>query len=184
MKAVVVPLFLAVLLAVPIVAFGDDPHTIVPAGEAGPGLYLDKVGPELVGSEKLPIVNRLPIVGRQPLWASYEIGEPITGGVRMYDAEGYTVYGSFIIVELYRLTFTNPTTLYKRLYREFERYDSASGIYRFSIPTDGLEAGFYQVRLGLPNDGELDPEFRVRIGDAVYTVVERPDDEAGCGCGG
>ncbi len=184
MKAVVVPAILVLLLAVPILGLGTGVYTIVPAGAAGPGLYLDKVGPLLEGSERLPIVERLPRIARQPLWAVYEIGEPITGGCVMYDQEGSLVRSQSILVELYRLTFYRQKAYYELIYRERFRCDMRSGIYRFSVPTDGLEAAFYQIRLGLPNAGALDPEFRIQIGDAVFTNdVPPPGYEAGCGCG-
>ncbi|GEM_PF-4909088 len=184
MKAVVVPAFLVFLLALSVAVQGNDSYTIVPAGAAGPGLFLDKVGPLLDGSENLPVVERLPRIARQPLWTVYDIGEPISGGCKLYDGNERLVRSSSIIVGLYRLTFTNPKTYYKLLQRERVRCDLASGIYAFSIPTDDLEVGFYQLRLGLPNGGELDPEFRIQVGDAVFTIEEPPTDAMGCGCGG
>jgi hypothetical protein len=183
MKAVLVPAMLVLSLAVPILALGANAYTIVPAGAAGPGLYLDKVGPLLEGSESLPVVERLPRIARQPLWAIYEIGEPVTGGCKLYDQDDRLVRGSSIIVELYRLSFYRQVAYYELLYRERVRCDMASGIYRFSVPTDGLEAAFYQIRLGLPNGTNLDPEFRIQIGDAVFTNDVPPEEGTGCGCG-
>ena len=185
MKAVIVPVLVVVLIAIPMLALGAQAYTIVPAGAAGPGLYLDKVGPLLEGSESLPIVQRLPRLLRQPLWAVYEIGEPITGGCKLYDQGNRLVRTSSILVELYLLSFYRQKAYYELIYRERVRCEIASGIYRFSIPTDGLEAAFYQVRLGLPNGTNLDPEFRIQIGDAVFTNdVPPPGYEGGCGCGG
>jgi len=184
MKSSVVSMLLVLLVvASSVFALGQTGYTIVPAGAAGPGIYLDKVGPDFEGSERLPVVDRLPRIARQPLWASYEIGESITGGVRMYDEDGRLVRSSSIIVELYRLTFTNPKTYYERIYRDPRVRCDASGTYRFSIPTDGLEAAFYQVRLGLPNGGALDPEFRIRVGDAEFKLEDPPEGAKGCGCG-
>lgn len=184
MKSLVVPAVLVLLIAVSMLSLGGEAYTVVPAGTAGPGLYLDKVGPLSEGSENLPIVNRLPRIARQPLWAVYEIGEPITGGCKLYDEEEKLVRTSSILVELYRLTFYRVKAYYELLYRETVRCDVASGIYRFSVPTDGLEAAFYQIRLGLPNGTNLDPEFRIQIGDAVFTNdVPPPGYEEGCGCG-
>ncbi len=183
MKAIVVPAVLVFLMTVSMLSLGGEAYTIVPAGSAGPGLYLDKVGPLLEGSENLPVVNRLPRIARQPLWAVYEIGEPITGGCKLYGENERLVRSSSIIVELYRLTFYRQKAYYELLYREKVRCDVASGIYRFSVPTDGLEAAFYQIRLGLPNGTNLDPEFRIQIGDAVFTNdVPPPGYEGGCGC--
>jgi hypothetical protein len=185
MKAVVVSAIVALMLAVPMLTLGGEAYTIVPAGGAGPGLFFDQVGPLLDGSGYLPIVDRLPRIARQPLWATYEIGEPITGGCRLYDHNDKLVRTSSIIVELYRLRFYRVKAYYELIYREKVRCDVATGIYRFSIPTDGLEAAFYQVRLGLPNGANLDPEFRIQIGDAVFTNdVPPPGYEGGCGCGG
>ena len=185
MKAAVVPLIVILALACSVGAHANTSYTIVPAGTAGLGIYLDKVGPEFVGSERLAVVDRLPRIGRQPVWAGYEIGEPITGGVRMYDEEGKLVRGSKIIVELYRLTFANPKTYYEQIYRDARvQWDSSTGRYAFSVPTDGLEADYYQLRLGLPNGNALDPEFRLKVGDAEYKLVDPPAGAKGCGCSG
>jgi len=178
MKAVVVPAFLVCLLALSVAVSGNNAYTVVPAGAAGPGLFLDEVGPLLDGSENLPVVERLPRIARQPLWTVYEIGDSISGGCRLYDGDGRLVRSSAIIVELYRLTFTNPKTYYKRIYRDTRVRCNTAGIYHFSIPTDDLEVGFYQLRLGLPNGGELDPEFRLQVGDAVFTIEEQPPTDA------
>jgi len=152
MKAAVAPLIMILALACSVGAYTNTSYTIVPAGTAGPGIYLDEVGPEFVGSERLAVVDRLPRIGRQPVWANYEIGEPITGGVRMYDEEGKLVRDPKIIVELYRLTFTKPKTYYERIYRDVRvRWDSSTGRYAFSVPTDGLGADSHQLRLALPN---------------------------------
>jgi hypothetical protein len=184
MKAVVVPVVLVILVSIPIVAIGAQAYTIVPAGAAGPGLYLDKVGPLLEGSDSLPVVQRLPRIARQPLWAVYEIGEAITGGCKMYDQSDRLVRTSSILVELYQLSFYRQKAYYELIYREKVRCEITSGIYWFSIPTDGLDAAYYQIRLGLPNGTNLDPEFRIQIGDAVFTNdVPPPGYEGGCGCG-
>jgi len=184
MKPTAVPVAVLLLsLLASLLALGNPSYTIVPAGAAGPGIYLDKVVPLPEASESLPVVERLARIARQPLWATYEIGEPITGGLRMYDERNRLVRTSSITVELYLLTFTNPTTYYKSVYRATRIRCDATGTYRFSIPTDGLEAAFYQVRLGLPNSNDLDPEFRIQIGDAVFTIEEKPIDAQGCGCG-
>jgi hypothetical protein len=183
MKAALVPAILVLLLAGSASTLGHTVYTIVPAGAAGPGIYLDKVGPELEGSETLPIEQRLPRIARQPLWASYDIGEPITGAVHIYDEDGRIVRSTSIIVELYRLTFTDPKTYYERIYRDPRVRCDKTGAYRFSVPTDELEPAFYQLRLGLPNGSDLDPEFRVRVGDAEFKIEEPPEGAKGCGCG-
>jgi len=183
MKPIVTPVVGLLLLAGSLLAAGAEVYTVVPAGAAGPDLFFDKIGPDLEGDETLPIVDRLPRVARQPLWATYEIGEPITGGCRLYDEEGKLARGAGIIVELYRLSFYRQHVFYELIYRERVRCDPSSGIYRFSIPTEGLESDYYQVRLGLPNGTNIDPEFRVEVGDAVFNnEVAPPGYEGGCGC--
>lgn len=184
MKAIVVPAVLVLVATLSMLSLGGEAYTVVPAGAAGPGLFLDKVGPLLEGSEGLPIVARLPRIARQPLWAVYEIGEPITGGCKLYDEDGMLARGSSILVELYQLTFVRQKAYYELLYRERFRCEPASGVYRFSVPTDGLAAEFYQIRLGLPNGPNMDPEFRIQIGDAVFSNDGEPPTEGGCGCGG
>jgi len=175
---------MVLLLAVSACALANTNYTIVPAGAAGPGIYLDKVVPDLEGSESLPVVDRLPRIARQPLWAIYDVGEAITGGLRMYGDNGRLVRSSSIIVELYQLLFYRQKAYYTLVFRETRVRCGGDGVYRFSVPTDGREVGFYQVRLGLPNGNELDPEFRIQIGDAVFTNdVPPPDFEEGCGCG-
>jgi len=180
-------LLLSVLLlgSISVTAHGADPYTVVPAGAAGPDVFFDKVHPLLEGSPQLPILARLPRILRQPLWAVYEIGEPITGGANLRDAAGQLVRDQLVIVELYRLHFYGIKAYYTLVSIQYVRFDYRAGSYRFSIPTDGLEAAFYQVRLAFSNTSELDPEFRIQIGDAVFTNdTPPPGYEPGCGCGG
>jgi len=185
MKVAVFLSLAALALATSAPVLGAETYTAVPAGTAGPGLYLDRVGPLFEGSDNFPIVERLPRIARQPLWAVYAIGEPITGGCRLYDEEGDLVRGSSLLVELYRLTFYRQKAYYELVFRQRFGYDGASGRHQFSIPTDGLDAAYYQVRVAIPKSNELDPEFRIQIGDAVFTNdVPPPGVDPDCGCGG
>lgn len=183
MKAAAATAFLTVLIGITMLAAGNDAYVIIPAGEAGPGLFLDRLVP-LEGSETLPLLARLPRIQRQPLWAIYEIGESVSGGCTILDENGDVVRSTFIIAELYRLTFSGEKTYYELLQEKTFGCDRTTATYRFELPTDGLEADFYQIRLGLPNGNELDPEFRIQIGDAVFSNEPDPTLDGGCGCGG
>jgi hypothetical protein len=133
--------------------FGIDTATALPgtglivrpAGTApADGAFLDRCLP-LEEGEDPPI-----IMGRR-LEAIYTIGEPIAGGCMLTDADGEPLCGLIIIAELYRLCVDVFPPEYERVSSEFVRYSATSGCYAYWILTEGLEPGYYDVRLAFPN---------------------------------
>jgi len=142
-----------------------------PTGAAG---ILDRTWPE----DEEP-----PMVGDLPLTATYEAGEVIGGSFELATPWGMPIRDP-VVVTLYRLVeigersagssklgkprgIAGPTppatapageddgdSMFERVALDAFYIYSARGAYRFDIETEGLEVGYYDIRLGLP-DGEV-----------------------------
>jgi len=124
-----------------------------PAGAGDDGSFFDT-------PLDLPEGEEPPMIGTIPLAATFEIGEPITGGCRLLDAHGDAILGSSIEVKLCRVILGTPEELEEVIRRIF-RYDAEEGCYRFELETDELPPGIYDVRLVLPDGSEK--ILRVRL---------------------
>jgi len=120
---------------------------IVPSGDSGHGAFLDRVLPLEDGEGP-------PQVGTYTLAAQFEIGDPATGSCRLLDSDGSTLVASYVIVELYRLTFDGNDQFLEQLSHEVVHYNWENGCYDFSCDTSELEPGYYIVYLVFPDGSE------------------------------
>jgi len=153
-----------------------EPATFVPAGYAGEGLYLDRDLPLEAGEDR-------PIINTQRLYAAYNVGEHITGGVAIVDEDGDPVSGQLVTVELMQIFFYGGNhACYETVSKVRVRYDFLTKTYRFSLDTTGLEPAFYDVRFAYWNQYEL--KHRVQIGDVEFhsDLDETPACACNCGC--
>jgi hypothetical protein len=106
---------------------------------AGAGEILDRGWPE--GEEP-------PRIGELVVSATYEVGELITGCCAVVDSKGNPGNVSSINVVWYAVTigddFDTREVIEARLLRE------DSGEFCFVISTEGLDPGYYDIRLGVP----------------------------------
>jgi len=114
-----------------------------PCAKLGPGAsagFLDRGWPE--GEEP-------PVVGELVVSATYEVGEMITGCCAVADSSGGPVAISYVTMTWYAVTigedfFDIREPIDSRLLYEED------GAFCFSIPTEGFEPGYYDIRLGVP----------------------------------
>jgi len=113
---------------------------VTPTGTGeGTGAFLDATIPD----DDEPL-----IVHGQCLSARYELGTSITGGCTIARPEtGRAIVSSYLIVELYALTFERNRTLQTQVWHSVYTYDRAAGAYIFEIETEDLHPGYYDVRL-------------------------------------
>jgi len=115
---------------------------IVPAGTGSDSdAYLDRTLPLDEGDEP-------PMVHGQRLVAAYPIGTPVTGGCTLADPNrGNPVVVSYVIVELYRLTYDQHRVIEDQVFHGLVRYDRDTSAYRFSVDTGTLPPAYYDLRL-------------------------------------
>jgi hypothetical protein len=100
------------------------------------------------------------VAGELLVSATYEAGELITGCCAALDHTGNLIDVSYVTMTRYAVTigydfFDVREPIDSRLLYE------EGGTFCFSIPTEGLEPGYYDIRLGVPF---LDFEFiRVEV---------------------
>ena len=115
---------------------------IVPAGAAG---FLDRGFPE--GEEP-------PVVGELLVSAIYEAGEVITGCCRVESSAGQAVEPSYLTLTWYAVTVGDEFDLREPIDTKLIRLDP-SRRYCFTIESDGLTPGLYDIRIGLPSEDEV-----------------------------
>jgi hypothetical protein len=96
-------------------------------------------------------VDEQEAVGELPVVAIYEIGESIEGCVPILDADGRPVGNVYLPMCFYRVTVTDSFFDIREPLRVEELHGDRDGCHAFSIPTDGLDPGYYDIRLGLPD---------------------------------
>jgi len=111
--------------------------TLVPAGLAG---FLDRGWPE----GAVP-----PVAGELVVSAAYEAGELAMGCCAVVDENEHLVEVAYVTITWYAVTigegfFDAREPLDARLLYE------ADGRFCFTVPTDGFEPGYYDIRLGVP----------------------------------
>jgi hypothetical protein len=121
---------------------------VAPAGAAG---YLDRSEPAGGGGG----------VGELELSAVYEVGELITGCVRVTNDTGDPVLHTYFPLTFYKVTIGEPFDAREPLFARTLSAWGEPGLFCFEIETDDLEPGFYDLRLGFP-DGTVG-WFRVEL---------------------
>jgi len=119
---------------------------VAPCGAAG---YLDRGWEEAAGGGGG--LDEPPMVGELPLCTQYEVGEIITGCVRVTDGLGNPVEDAYFPLSFYAVTVGDAYDTRVALEAELLRCTGDLGSYCFDIETDGLDPGCYDIRLGLPD---------------------------------
>lgn len=94
-----------------------------------------------------------PAVESYPRSAVCETGKPLTGSCKLLGPRGQPLASSWIIVELYPLTFDGNQGILVQLSHEVMTCDWETGSDNFSCSTDDLAPGYYVLYLvfeGLP----------------------------------
>jgi hypothetical protein len=114
--------------------------TILPAGNAGPELFLDVVLPVPEGED-------LPMAGLLPLAAIHVVGDVVSGGSMILDQSGLALWASFVHVYVYSVDITMDPEVSTLIVHWTCTYDWVTGEYPFSWDTTDLEPGYYDLYL-------------------------------------
>ena len=118
---------------------------VTPCGTAG---FLNRGWEDAAGGGGLA---EPPAVGQLTLCTVYEIGEIITGCVRVADGLGNPMEHVYFPMSFYAVTVGEEFDVRAALDARLLRCADASGSYCFGIETDDLVPGCYDIRLGLPD---------------------------------
>jgi hypothetical protein len=111
--------------------------------------FLDRDWPEAAGGGGG--LEDPPVIGELSLATIYEVGEPIAGCCLVIDFDGDPVDVPEVTLSFYQVVpDEEPPDLRIPLSAQLLHADPETLRYCFSIPTNGLEAGYYDIRLGVP----------------------------------
>jgi hypothetical protein len=129
---------------------------IIPAGAASPDDFLDVVLPLVEG--EAPAMS-----GLQPLAAVHNVGASVTGGCQvLFVSEPFPLFPlSGVHVYIYSVDISTRPESVVLLDHWMATYDRATREYQFSWNTNGLTAGYYDLRLSF-EDGSSQT-FRIQL---------------------
>ena len=115
-------------------------NVITPMGNAG---FLDRGWPE---GEEAPVIGELPLI------AEYAVGEQVKGCFSICSLTGEAV-DEPVILTYYAVTeIGEDFDVRLPLNAQYLYFDHDLGMYCFAIETDDLTPGYYDIRLGFPDD--------------------------------
>jgi hypothetical protein len=118
---------------------------LIPAGLAG---FLDRAWEEAAGGGGG--LTEAPVVGELVLFTTYEVGDVITGCADVVDQTGAQAEIDFLTLSWYAVTIGEVFDTREPLDAQVLFRNPLTGAFCFEIETDGLEPGYYDVRLGIP----------------------------------
>jgi len=131
---------------------------IVPTGAGGPEEFLDVVLP--LGEGETP-----PLVGDEPLVASYVVGDLITGSCQFLGPSGNPTADGYIHLYLYSVDITATPEALELIAHWTADFNWTTFEFEFAYDSSGLTPGYYDLRLSFP-DG-TSQTFRIEVTPAV-----------------
>jgi hypothetical protein len=123
----------------PTVSGGEPCPVVVPTGDAGEGMFLDR-GLDLSEGEEAPIAGEL------PLSAIYTVGETVTGSCRILDADGERPVISYVHVYIYSVNIAARPNYRHLVDHWMAPHDWDTREYIIEWDTTDQTAGYYDVR--------------------------------------
>jgi len=127
---------------------------IIPSGAAGPGEFLDVVLPVAEGESP-------PMAGARMLAAVHAVGDLVGGGVRILDADGASVWASFVHICVYSVDIETVPEAQVLMNHWCVVYDWELDEYPFVWDTTDFAPGYYDLYLLFA--GDIIQVFRIEL---------------------